>query len=43
MMYRDSTPGSALSIVQDAGHALSFEQFDIYRQCILSFLSDRGL
>ena len=41
--YRNSTPGSSLSIVQNAGHALSFEQFDIYRQCILSFIGDLGL
>ena len=43
IMYRDSTPDSSLAVVPGAGHALSFEQFTIYRECILSFLSDRGL
>ena len=41
--FRDSTPGSALTVVQNAGHALSFEQFEIYRQCIVSFIADTGL
>lgn len=41
--YRESTPGSRLAVVPYAGHALGFEQFDLYRMNIAAFLSENGL
>ena len=41
--YVESTPGSRLAVVPFAGHAVAFEQFDVYRTCIISFLSEVGL
>ncbi len=40
--YRNAIPGSKLCIIPDAGHALSFEQFGMYRQAIADFLSENG-
>ena len=41
--YVESTPGSRLAVIPFAGHALAFEQFDLYRECIEVFLSEIGL
>ncbi|MCQ2056550.1 MAG: alpha/beta fold hydrolase [archaeon] len=39
-LYSNLIHGSELKIVKGAGHALSFEQFESYRNNILSFLND---
>ncbi|MCQ2086004.1 MAG: alpha/beta fold hydrolase [archaeon] len=39
-LYSNLIHNSELKIVKDAGHALSFEQFESYRNNILSFLND---
>ena len=41
--YVESTPGSRLAVIPFAGHALGFEQFELYRLNIVTFLSEIGL
>ncbi|AGI47768.1 putative hydrolases or acyltransferases (alpha/beta hydrolase superfamily) [Thermoplasmatales archaeon BRNA1] len=41
-MYREYVPGSRLAVVPFAGHALSFEQFELYLSNILGFLIEIG-
>jgi len=41
--YVESTPGSRLAVIPYAGHALGFEQPDLYRMTIVRFLEENDL
>lgn len=41
--YHREVKGSRLSIIPNAGHVLSLEQFDLYRGAIIAFLSELNL
>lgn len=41
--YHDRVRGSRLSVVPNAGHVLALEQFELYRDSVIAFLSELGL
>ena len=43
LAYVESTLNSRLSVIPYAGHAVSFEQFGLYRSAISAFLTENGL
>lgn len=40
--YHEQVKGSRLSVIPEAGHVLSLEQFDLYRDSILAFFREIG-
>lgn len=40
--FKNKVPGSRLSVVPNAGHVLALEQFECYRDAIVSFLRENG-